>query len=186
MFLLAWSHDAVGLDIPERARFWYEQIISRYPDSPGAEFAQSAISGNDDEHKARERESVLLARYDRNNDGLLDYAEKQAMQRDPTYQREEKSRREAELAKQLGEIMTKFDLNGDGKLDVNELTRLHSEVVMYAEAPPGMLAGRKIVVLPFLTKDFPPVSVLMKKYDLNHDGGLNAGELKAFARDLKP
>jgi Ca2+-binding EF-hand superfamily protein len=108
------------------------------------------------------------------------------MQRDPTYQREEKSRREAELAKQLGEIMTKFDLNGDGKLDVNELTRLHSEVVMYAEAPPGMLAGRKIVVLPFLTKDFPPVSVLMKKYDLNHDGGLNAGELKAFARDLKP
>jgi len=36
-----------------------------------------------------------------------------------------------------------------------------------------------------LTKKFPSLAGLLKKYDLNKDGALDAVELKALVRDLQ-
>jgi len=59
MFLLAFSYDALGLDKPDLARTWFENIISRYPDSAWAKTAQTALSENEHNHKAKEHQEAL-------------------------------------------------------------------------------------------------------------------------------
>ena len=184
MFLLAFAYDASGLDKPEVARAWFERISSRYPDSPWAAAAQEFLTTNDQNHKAKERQALLLAKYDRNHDGVLDQAERRAMEQDSAYQREESIAREDQLATQLPEIFKKFDSNGDSRLDREELELLRRSVLLYSGAVPEILVGRKILLAPLLTKDFPSVDQILKKYDINKDGALDAAEFKALAADI--
>lgn len=185
MFLLAFAYDATGLDKPDQARAWFERIGSLYPDSPWATTAAEFLAASDQAHKTRERQARLLAKYDRNRNGVLDEAERRDMERDPDCQREAKAAQEDELDTQLRAIFKKFDLNGDGRLDSDELERLRSAVSMYSHATPQMLAGRTIPVAPLLSKRFPSVESLLKKYDTQRAGGLDAAGLKAVATDLQ-
>ena len=82
--------------------------------------------------------------------------------------------------------MQRFDRDGDGKLDGDELENLKAQVNVYSQAPPQMLAGRKILVAPLLSKNFPSVPAMLKKYDVDHDGRLETAELEALALDIQP
>ena len=185
MFLLAFAHDALGLDKPELTREWYNRIASRYPDSPWAKSAQEFLAASEENHKLKARQDRLLTKYDLNHNGILDQAERAAMERDPAYQREEKAVRQDELDAQLQAIFKKYDRSGDGRLDRDELEAIRNTVRMFSEAPPSMLAGRKILVAPLLTRDFPPAAQILKKYDANKDGALDAAEFKALAVDIQ-
>ncbi len=185
MFLPAFAYDALGLDKPELTREWYHRIASRYPDSPWAKSAQEFLAASEETYKLKERQDRLLAKYDLNHNGILDQAERAAMERDPAYQREEKAVRQDELDALSKAIFKKYDLSGDGRLDRDELEAIRIGVRMYSEAPPSMLAGRKILVAPLLTKDFPPAAQILKKYDANKDGALDAAEFKALAADIQ-
>ena len=184
MFLLAFSYDSLGLDKPDLCRSWFERIISSHRNSPWAKAAQTALSKNELDHKVKAHKELLLAKYDLNHNGILDPAEKLAMQKDPGYQREETVRKREQFEIQLEKIMQQFDQNGDGKLDREELKRLRAQVVLFLQAPPEMLATHNIPVAPLLSKDFPSVSIILQKYDANHDGGLETNELKTFAQDV--
>lgn len=185
MFLLAFSYDTSGVDRPELARAWFERIISRYPDSPWAKAAQAAFAENEQNHKTKAHAAGLLAKYDRNHNGILDAEEQHIMEKDPAYQREQNAWNANQLDVQLKEIMQQFDLNGDGKLDQEELDGLRAKVALFSQAPPEMLSGHKILVAPLLSKNFPSVPIIIQKYDTNHDGSLNVGELKALAHDIQ-
>jgi Ca2+-binding EF-hand superfamily protein len=185
MFLLAFTYDVSGLDKPDLCRSWFERIISRYPDSPWAKAAQTALSENERDHNLKSHDESLLAKYDRNHNGVLDPEENIAMQKDPSYQREETTWQTERLDTQLEKIMQQFDQNGDGKLDLRELEHLRSQVQLYSTAPPEILTNHDILVAPLLTRHFPPVSVMLRKYDANHDGGLEANELKIFAQEIE-
>jgi Ca2+-binding EF-hand superfamily protein len=188
MFLLAFSYDALGLDKPDLVRTWFENIISRYPDSPWAKAAQAALSENEQNHKTKahqEKLLKLLAKYDLNHDGILDPDEKRAMEKDPDYQQENAAWDTNQLDAQLKEIMQKYDLNGDGKLDRDELERLKVQVNVFSQASPEMLAGHKIPLAPLISKNFPTVSTILQKYDTNSDGGLEIDELKHFAEEIQ-
>jgi Ca2+-binding EF-hand superfamily protein len=185
MFLVAFAYDALGLDKPELTREWYNRIASRYPDSPWAKSAQEFLAASEENHKLKARQDRLLTKYDLNHNGILDQAERAVMERDPAYQREEKAVRQDELDAQLQAIFKKYDRSGDGRLDRDELEAIRNTVRMFSEAPPSMLAGRKILVAPLLTRDFPPAAQILKKYDANKDGALDAAEFKALAVDIQ-
>jgi hypothetical protein len=174
LYLLAYCYDDLGLNKPDLARQYFKEIISRYADSPWAKPASDSIAAYEDGQKNSAREKELLARYDRNHDGVLDNSEKKARAADPRFFEEQ-------LATQLGEVFKKYDQNGDGKLEQEELTRVRSDVLMYMGVPVELRAGRQIVVQPLLTKNFPAVAELLKVFDANHDGGLDSNELKALA-----
>jgi Ca2+-binding EF-hand superfamily protein len=184
MFLL-FSYDTSGTDKPELMRTWSEHITGRFPDSPWARAAQTLLAENDKNHKARQHETELLARYDLNHDGILDAQEKAAMEKDPAYQHAEQNRNAEMLGDQLPEIMKRYDRNGDGKLDREELNYLHTQVLMFSSADPAMLAGKKILLAPLLTKNFPSVDEILKKYDQNGTGTVNMEGLKALAKDIQ-
>jgi Ca2+-binding EF-hand superfamily protein len=185
MFLLAFSYDASGLDQPELARSWFERIIARDPKSPWAKGAQQALAANVENHRTKAHGAALLQRYDRNHDGVLDEKETALMKKDPTYQREQQAFDEADLEVQIKAIFERYDANKDGKLDSGELESLVNVVRLYVEAPPEMIRGRKILVAPLLTKDFPAAPALLKKYDVGHDGTLNLDELRTLAKEIK-
>jgi hypothetical protein len=185
IFLLAFACDATGLDKPEQARAWFERIGSRYPDSPWAAAAREFLAVSDQAHKANERQALLLAKYDRNHDGVLDRAERRAMEKDPAYQREAKAVQSEELDLQLQAILKRYDHNGDGRLDQTELESLRASVRTYAAAPPGMLAGRPVPVAPLLTRSFPSVESILKKYGTGPGGTLDAAGLKTLAIDIQ-
>ena len=185
LFLLAFSYDDLGLDKPDLVRRCFQEIISRYANSPWAKVAVESLAAFQEKRKVTERDAVLLAKYDRNHDGVLDKAERLAMEKDPAYLQEEKSVNDEQLEVQIGALVKKYDRNADGKLDGTELAELRSSVVMYSSAPPELLAGRKVPVAPLMSKNFPSVPALLKKYDVNKDGGLNATELKTLALDLQ-
>jgi Ca2+-binding EF-hand superfamily protein len=185
MFLLAFSYDACGLNHPGLARTWFERIVARSPDSPWAKAARSALASNDEALKRNAREAALLERYDRNHDGTLDPTEREAMKKDPKFQQEEASLNLEQLDIQLAEIVKRFDRNGDGKLNREELQWLRSSVLVFSQADPGSLAGHKILVAPLLSKHFPSEDNLLKHYDANHDGGLDANELRLVAHDVQ-
>jgi hypothetical protein len=185
LLLLAWCYDDLGLDKPVSARRYLEEVISRFPASPWAQWAQDALNGSKEKSKAAAREASLLGKYDRDHNGFLDQNERSLMERDPAYQRDQKSVREDEMNTQLAATLKRYDRNGDGKLDEGELEWLRTRVVAFSEAAPEMLKGRENLVAPFFTRNFPAVPSLLKQYDANHDGALDADELRAFARDLQ-
>ena len=84
------------------------------------------------------------------------------MEMEPDYQQKKKTWDADQLDIQLKEIMQKFDLNGDGKLDREELERLKAEVAVFSQAPPEILAGHKILVAPLISKNFPSVPTILK------------------------
>ena len=185
MFLLAFAQDAFGLDKPDLAHAWFERILARYPASPWATAAQEFLAASDEAHKGSQRQVLLLARYDLNHDGVLDQAERRAMERDPDYQRGEKATQDDQLDIQLRAIFKRYDHNGDRRLDREELELLRSAVHAFSQAPPQMLQGRTILVAPLLSKDFPSVEAILTKYDPEKRGGLDAAGLKGLANDIQ-
>jgi Ca2+-binding EF-hand superfamily protein len=107
------------------------------------------------------------------------------MQADAGYQREENVLRDQQLEADLKPILKRFDVNQDGKLDESELKTLKSQVAVFADAPPEMLAGRKLPLAPLIVKDFPSETAILKRYDANSDGALDGNEFKTFARELR-
>jgi Ca2+-binding EF-hand superfamily protein len=126
----------------------------------------------------------LLEKYDRNHDGNLDEKETVAMEKDPDHQSEQETFDTAELDTQIKTMFARFDLNQDGKLDENELNTIAYQVRTFLNASPEMLRGRKLIVAPLVSKDFVRIPELIKKYDSNHDGGLDLNELRTLARGL--
>jgi len=188
MFLLAFSYDALGLDKPDLARTWFENIISRYPDSVWAKTAQTALSENEQNHKAKEHQetlSRLLAKYDLKHDGVLDPDEKRAMEQDPDYQHEMTTWDTGQFDVQLKAIMQKYDVNRNGQLDRDELENLRARVNIFSQATPEILAAHKMPEAPLISKNFPTVSAILQKYDTNRDGGLEIEELKYLAEDIQ-
>jgi Ca2+-binding EF-hand superfamily protein len=184
-FLLAFSYDTLGLDQPELARFWFERIIARDPGSPWAKVAQDALSASVENHRTKAYAAGLIQKYDRNHDGVLDETESAIMKKDPVYQEEQKTFGDVELQVQTKAIFDRYDANKDGKLDSDELATLVTVVRTFSDAPPEMLRGRTILVAPLLSKDFPQVPALLKKYDVDRDGTLSLDELRALANDIK-
>lgn len=185
MFLLAFSYDTSRLDKPNFCRFWFDQIISRHPDSPWASVARDALIKNNENHEIKAHKDLLLAKYDRNHNGVLDPGEKRAMYEDPEYRREEARWKKVLLGIQIEKIMQRFDQNGDGKLEAGELEHLRTLVNLFSHAPPEMLANHKIIVAPLMSKHFPSVSVILREYDTNHDAGLEPNELKTLAQSIQ-
>jgi len=58
------------------------------------------------------------------------------MEKDPDYLAEEESFLAAKRDDQLKEIMLRFDSNGDGELDRDELGWLERQVKLFSHAPP--------------------------------------------------
>ena len=107
------------------------------------------------------------------------------MEKNPDYRTEQNTWNAAQLDDQLKEIMQRFDLNKDGRLDREELEHLRAQVTVFSQAPPEMLAGHKNPGAPLMTKNFPAVKFILQKYDVNSDGGLEANELKALVQDIQ-
>lgn len=185
MFMLLICYDALGADQPDLMRKWADQIGSRFPDSPWAKAAQTALAENEKNHETRQHEASVLAKYDLNHDGVLNAEEMLAMEKDPAYKHEAQGWNDIQLGYQLQEIMKRYDRNGDGRLDRMELNILRTQVLLFCDAPPAMLAGKKVLLAPLLTKNFPGVDTILKKYDPSGTGTVNLDGLKALAKDIQ-
>ena len=184
MFVLLFSCEAAGADQPDRMRVLAEHIAERWPDSPWSKVAQAIVLENEKAHKARQHETAQLAKYDLDHNGRLDAREQLAMKRDPAYQRDEQNWNSEQLDYQMQAIMKQFDLDGDGRLNGEELKLLCSRVAVFSEISPAMLANHKIVVGPLLVKRLPSAAALLQQFDPNHSGGLDAKALKIMAQTL--
>jgi hypothetical protein len=79
------------------------------------------------------------------------------------------------------EILDKYDVNKDGKLDESERAALEKDIADgKLPAPPAGLPGGP--------GHRPPLSVqqALAKYDLDKDGMLNETELANFLKDMRP
>jgi len=185
MFVLMFSYDTLGVDNPDLMREWADHISSRFPDSPWSKAAAAAVAENGHNHEIKRHDALLLAKYDRNRDGVLDANERRAMENDPDYQRGKQSWDALQLDEQLKKIMERFDANGDGKLDRHELEQLETQVTIFAQAAPEILAGHKVLVAPLLSKHFPSVPTILQTYDTDRDGKLDLRELNALAEAVR-
>jgi Ca2+-binding EF-hand superfamily protein len=184
LFLCAFSCDTSGIDNPAQAQSWFEHIMREYPNSAWAQIAKEALSANADNHQVKAHAAALVERFDSNHDGVLDAKETKAMKSDPQYQQEQKIIDKTEQDVQIKAIFERYDGNKNGKLEPDEISSLVVTVRAFSEASPAILAGRKILVAPLMTKNFPTVPALLKKYDLDHDGALSLSELAALANDI--
>ena len=187
MLLLAWSSDASGVDNPGQCRAWFDRISTRYPDSPWASYAAAAARTNEFAHEARRVQTLALAKFDRNHDGVLDEAERRAMERDPAFAQEEKKLAVQQIAIDMEQIVNRYDLNGDARLDLAELKSLRQAVTVYLNAKEtlGNVPSRKRVLDPLLNERTPSAEEMLKRYDTDHDGKLSAAELSTLAAELR-
>lgn len=185
LFILGLSYGAFGLDQPERARACFDAVMERAPDSPWAEFASEWLVDNHRHHVRRQLEASLLARYDRDRDGVLNAAEQAAMKRDPAYRAGQQALADLELEAKVAAIMKRFDRDRDGRLDAAELTRLHSSVALYADAKPEWLKRQTIVFDILISKRFPAPNQILEQFDADQDGHIDVSELKALATWLQ-
>jgi len=186
MLLAAFANGPCGVDNPPLARAWCQQILAHQPaDSTWSRFAQKELNDCEQNHKTRQYQDSLLAKFDRNGDGILDEDEQKVMQKSSEFQRETQTYQEDVLMPQIEALLKKYDSNKDGKLSSRELESVRSAVKFLAENSSERLDRYKAIVAPVLTKAFPPVEKLLKQYDVNKDGALDATELKAFAEDLR-
>jgi len=184
--LAAFANGPCGVDNPPLARAWCQQILAHQPaDSTWSRFAQKELNDCEQNHKTRQYQDSLLAKFDRNGDGILDEDEQKVMQKSSEFQRETQTYQEDVLMPQIEALLKKYDSNKDGKLSSRELESVRSAVKFLAENSSERLDRYKAIVAPVLTKAFPPVEKLLKQYDVNKDGALDATELKAFAEDLR-
>jgi len=184
LFLLAFSYDASGLDKPELARAWFERIISNHPDSPWARFAQKALPQNELNHNKKMYQAELLKKYDQNHNGILDPQEQTTMEKDPDYQVKQEAWNAGQREIQLKEMMRRFDLNGDGRLDREELDRLDGRVAAYSRPPSQMWTGHNIPDFSQMTEQFSAAALVLQKFDTNGNSLLEGDELKALAQDI--
>jgi Ca2+-binding EF-hand superfamily protein len=186
MLLAAFANGPAGVDNPPLARAWCQQILAHQPaDSTWAKFAQKELNDGEQNHKTRQYQDRLLTKFDRNGDGVLDEDEKKAMQTSSEFQRATQAYQDDVLMPQIEALIRKYDHNKDGKLSSRELEAVRSAVKFLVDNSSERLDRYKDILAPVLTKAFPPVEKLLKQYDANKDGALDASELKAFAEDLR-
>ncbi len=123
------------------------------------------------------RQKMMLRRFDTNKDGKLDEAEKDAMKQ---YQAEGQGRRERGeqtrfTPEQRQEMIKKFDKDGDGKLNAEERKAMMEErrKKMQAEGQGRRERGEQPRFTPEQRQE------MIKKFDKDGDGKLNAEERKA-------
>lgn len=187
MLMLAWSSDASGVDNPGQCRAWFDRISTRYPDSPWARYAAAAAKTNEVAHEARRVHTLALARFDRNHDGVLNAAERRAMERDAAYAGEEKKLAVQQTAIDMEEIVKRYDHDSDMRLNLEELRFLRQTITVYLDAKQtlGNVLPRKRVLDPLLSKRTPSAEEMLKRYDTDHDGKLSAAELSVLATELQ-
>lgn len=186
LFLLGFSYDALGLDKPEVSRRYFEEILKDYPESPWATVARGNISENESRH-AEKKLKEMATKLDRNRDGILDEAEKRAAANNPAYAAAQTSLAEKQVQHELETIVQRYDTDGNGKLDLSELERLHHTAEFFFKswgrlpetAQPGHL------IKPLASEKLPSAPELLKRYDANKDEGLDAGELRKLAAEIR-
>lgn len=94
-------------------------------------------------------------------------------------------------------LLRKFDLNGDGKIDEAEIAAAQAKLGSAkpaAPAPAPTDPGRRLTVKDLYEGGDPAKrratsrvtsDDLLKEYDLNHDGKLDAAEVEQLKRDLE-
>lgn len=107
-----------------------------------------------------ERRAAALKKYDKDGDGKLNEAEREAMRKAVAAQRIQAARRGGGSFMVPPEILKKYDKDGDGVLDEEESQA----------AREGM------------RKQFEEIR---KKYDTNGDGNLDATEMEALQKDAQ-
>ena len=187
LFLLAFSHDVLGLDKPDAARRYFEEIVEFAPDSPWAEVAREAISDNDLRHSQKSLAAAALEKFDRNHDGVLDEAEQRALSKDPAHQRESEAVAARQTETEIAGIVKRFDTDEDAGLSLPELERLHRLVRVYlsarTEAP--AVASRGQWLQPLLFEEIPTPADMLKRHDRDGDQTLDAAELTELSAELR-
>jgi hypothetical protein len=184
MLLLAVTYDADALDDPQAVRAWCDRIILQYPNSQWATFARKEIEESEQDHVYRQH-GKDLARVGQRQSVVPATTERRAIEKSPQLKREEKALAEDLLGPQIQALIRKYDYDKDGKLGRIELDYVKKQVNVFVNLGPENFPKNNIYVAPLLTRHFPTIDALLKKYDLNKDGSLDAAELIAFARDLR-
>jgi Ca2+-binding EF-hand superfamily protein len=186
MFLLAWCYDAAGVDDPQKAKAWCERIITNYPDSPWADFASEAISENDVSHSEKQLREQGLALFDRNRNGALDDAEKRAMAKDPTYARAQQAVLVMQTSLEMNRIVRRYDADGDGRLDEPELDNMTRMITLLltAEREMPQAVERNSLLARLISEKATAALEILKHYDSDKDGKVNADELSALALEI--
>ncbi len=99
------------------------------------------------------------------------------MLRDPEYQQEEKIIvRDAGIF-QLEQIIQRYDSDGDGKLNSQELDALYKRVQYYEKAG-AQNSAKTFLLTPLLSQGLLPAKVMLERFDQNKDGKLDAAEFQ--------
>jgi Ca2+-binding EF-hand superfamily protein len=141
----------------------------------------------------------LLDKYDANQDGVLDQTELAALRKDVAegkvtpprggpggpgqpggFRGPEKSG--APQRRLPKDLLDKYDLNKDGKLDESERAALHKDIEDGKISPPNHGRGPGGPGGPP-----PPLSAaqILEKFDADKDGKLDESELAAFVKDME-
>ena len=185
LLMLIFACSTTGVDDANTMQLWATRLNERFPDSPWGKVVSEMVAEYLQSRKEKQHATALLTRYDLNHDGILDEQETKAMKKDPAYQREEQQWENGQIDMLAQEIMKKYDHNGDGRLDKEDLDFLHSQVVMLSDASPDLLKTKKLVIRPLLSKNFPTAAELLKKYG-NKEGTLDLAALKVLLQETKP
>jgi len=171
LYALGCAYDDLGLDQPEKARPYFEEIVSREGDSPWAAEARRALAGLDLRIADAKRQREYLARYDKNRDGRIDDAEAEQMRRDPQFIKDEEERAVAQKAKadldaeeQVRGFIGRHDRNRNGRLDRMEF--------MMARSAAGEVTG------PLLDP------TIFDVHDTNRNQELDSAELRKLLESI--
>jgi Ca2+-binding EF-hand superfamily protein len=78
------------------------------------------------------------------------------------------------------DIIEKYDLNQDGKLDENERAELHKDIQDGKVLPPRIGRG------PRHDRERPSPQAILQRFDADQDGRLDLTELTAFLNSMPP
>jgi|GEM_PF-2538158 len=128
-------------------------LLAQSPQAPAA----AVVSSQTNQHARVFNRSDMFKKYDKDGDGKLNDAERQAMFAD----------RKAALEKQHRELEKKFDKNGDGKLDDQERAEMRAEMQKRYPAASSKMREQ-----------------LLKRFDKNGDGKLDEEERKTMRETM--
>ncbi len=164
LFLLAYSHDSLGLAKPQAASRYFMEIISRHPDTAWARVAEDALA-----HSGMANRLVVETPPRAIDAGETDHDS------DP------------QLPAQIDRLMKDLDRDGDGQLTAADLHFVFSVITTQLKAKPfGMMMPAPMAAwAPLISERLPNPDVLLLQYDTNCDDGLDSAELLALAKALR-
>jgi hypothetical protein len=162
-FLLACSHDSLGLRNPVESRRRFEAIMAAQPDSPWAEIARRAMLSD----AVRAQELALQHAQAQTGSSAHGLATARA------------DLRKAQAAAQMDAVVRQYDQNGDRALDRNELEKLRRDIGAYKPAGGELpVFGKRAALLsPLLFSRVPTAEDILLMQDADHDGMISAAEL---------